>query len=60
MTLTIANIVFDCHEPARLAAYWAAALNYATNTNDPDHAWAYDPRGTSPISCLTKFLNRKP
>src|SRR5215475_7400795 len=45
MPLTIAHIVFDCHDPAKLAAFWAAALGYATNTENPDHAWAYDPAG---------------
>jgi len=59
MALTITNIVFDCHDPARLAVFWAAALNYATNTNDPDHAWAYNPDRTKPYLLFNKVPESK-
>lgn len=26
MTLAVANITFDCHDPERLAAFWSAAI----------------------------------
>jgi Glyoxalase-like domain len=59
MPLTIAHIVFDCHDPARLAAFWAAALGYATNTEHTDHAWAYDPSGAKPYLLFNKVPEPK-
>ena len=59
MALTITNIVFDCHDPTRLASFWAAALGYAVNADDPDHAWAYDPRRTKPYLLFNKVPEPK-
>jgi Glyoxalase-like domain len=59
MALIITNIVFDCHDPARLATFWATALGYATNTDHPDHAWAYDPRRTKPYLLFNKVPEPK-
>ncbi len=33
---SISNITFDCAEPKRLAAFWAAALGYQIGEDDPD------------------------
>ena len=59
MALTITNIVFDCHDPVQLASFWAAALGYAVNADDPDHAWAYDPRRTKPYLLFNKVPEPK-
>lgn len=59
MSLTISNIVFDCAEPASLAAFWATALGYATNTEHETHAWAYDPAGTRPYLLFNKVPEPK-
>jgi hypothetical protein len=56
MALTITNIVFDCHDPTRVASFWAEALGYATNTEDPDHMTR---AATSPIYCSIECLSQK-
>jgi hypothetical protein len=59
MALTITNIVFDCANPAALATFWAAALGYATNTDDPEHVWAYDPSRRKPYLLFNKVPEPK-
>ena len=59
MALTISNIVFDCADPTRLATFWAAALGYATNTEDPDHTWVYHPTGQLPRLLFNKVPEPK-
>lgn len=59
MSLTISNIVFDCADPTTLAAFWAAALGYATNTKHPDHTWAYDPGGKRPYLLFNRVPEPK-
>lgn len=34
--MRIGNIVFDCTDPARMAAFWAQALGYTTRELSPD------------------------
>jgi predicted enzyme related to lactoylglutathione lyase len=37
MTLYIANINFDCDDPARVAAFWAEALNLAVDDGGSEY-----------------------
>ena len=48
MTLTMHSITFDCHEPRRLARFWASALAYNTGRMEDDLATAEDPHGQAP------------
>jgi hypothetical protein len=59
MPLTITNIVFDCANPAALAAFWAAALGYAINSEDPEHVWVYDPSRAKPYLLFNKVPEPK-
>lgn len=41
----IRNITFDCAEPHRLAAFWAAALGYDVEAEDPTYIQALRDHG---------------
>jgi uncharacterized protein YndB with AHSA1/START domain len=44
----IANVTFDCADPARLAAFWAQVTEYVVDGMGQDWAGLHDPRGTGP------------
>jgi catechol 2,3-dioxygenase-like lactoylglutathione lyase family enzyme len=50
VTLSIFSTTFDCHDPDRMAAFWAEALGYEVNTADvmAGEAWIDDPAGKGP------------
>jgi hypothetical protein len=47
MTLRLQNVSFDCHDPARLAAFWAEALSWRVTFADPDEVTLEPPAGSS-------------
>lgn len=59
VALSISAIVFDCREPTSLAVFWAKALGYATNIEDPEHAWAYHPSRVRPYLLFNRVLEPK-
>jgi hypothetical protein len=48
VALHIAEIVFDCTDPRRVAAFWAAALGYETEADDGDWIVLRAPDGAVP------------
>jgi len=46
--LTIGNVTFDCENPARVAAFWGAALGYKVETYNEFFSEATHPEGTRP------------
>ena len=44
----IASITVDCHDPTRLASFWAAALDYVPVGGGPDWAALEEPAGAGP------------
>ena len=42
------ELVIDCAEPARLAAFWAAVLGYTVRDSQPDGVEIGDPAGGTP------------
>jgi hypothetical protein len=49
MVVRVTEIVFDCHDPVPLAAFWTAALDYHVVSADDEQieiaAWAQEPPG---------------
>lgn len=47
MVVRVTEIVFDCHDPVRLAAFWTAALDYHIVSEDDEQieiaAWEAEP-----------------
>ena len=57
MSVRIRHITFDCADPYRLAAFWAALLGYREDPRDPnrpeaDEALLLDPLGTAGLLFL--------
>jgi len=48
MASSIHSITFDCAEPARLAAFWAAAVGYVVEGADEEGASVVAPSGAGP------------
>jgi catechol 2,3-dioxygenase-like lactoylglutathione lyase family enzyme len=46
MTLRLQNVSFDCHDPARLAAFWAEALGWRVTFADADEVTLEPPAGS--------------
>ncbi|MDP9382202.1 MAG: VOC family protein [Chloroflexota bacterium] len=49
MASSIECITFDCAEPQRVAAFWAAALGYEKGGENGGWIWLRDPRGVGPL-----------
>jgi predicted enzyme related to lactoylglutathione lyase len=47
MALRIQNISFDCHDPGRVAAFWAEALGWRVTFADADEVTLEPPAGSS-------------
>lgn len=41
----IANVTFDCANPASMATFWASALEYTLGESGDDYAAVNDPKG---------------
>ena len=52
MPTTMLAVTFDCHDPVRLATFWATVLSYEkgdwTQVDASDAAVIQDPSGVSP------------
>ncbi|MGZ4132771.1 MAG: VOC family protein [Actinomycetota bacterium] len=45
MGVGLDTVTFDCADPVRVAAFWAAALGFEMADDDPDGAYVRDPSG---------------
>lgn len=45
MGIAVETVTIDCADPARLAAFWTAALGYEVRDADPEGAYVVDPSG---------------
>jgi predicted enzyme related to lactoylglutathione lyase len=59
MTSSIHSITFDCADPARLAAFWAAAVSYVVEDADDEGASVVAPSGSSPRLLFLKVPEGK-
>jgi hypothetical protein len=55
MTLRLQNVSFDCHDPARLAAFWAEALGWRVTFADADEVTLEPPAGSPDEGVVPDF-----
>lgn len=55
MGLRIGAVIVDCHDPGRVARFWAEALDWVIS-HDEDPEWVVEPRPGSRDDCVVADL----
>ena len=59
MTSRFSELCIDCHEPRRLAEFWAAVLDWKISDDDGDEVEVADPAGSLPTLLFVKVPESK-
>ena len=59
MTSRFSELCIDCHDPHRLAEFWAAVLDWKVDDDDGDEVEVADPDGSLPTLLFVKVPDSK-
>src|SRR5581483_7904932 len=59
MSASLVAVIVDCHDPLRVAGFWAEALGYEVSQRNPDEFRVWDPASGDPSLYFMKVPEPK-